>query len=205
MIEAHVYSLPAINTGYRPGSCTVAPDEALIERIAAGDGQGMRALFARHNVRVFRFVLNIVRDRALAEEIVGDVFFDVWRQAGQFDARAKVSTWLLAIARHKAFSALRRRRVHEKLDDALAIEDPTESPEMVAQRKDRDEVLRHCIMKLSRSHREVLDLVYYHEKSIESVAEIIGIPLNTVKTRMFYARKCLAALLLEAGVDRAAL
>ena len=84
-------------------------DEALVRRIARGDQLAMRTLFARHQVRAYRFVLRIVRDEMLAEDVISDVFLDVWRQAGAFEGRATVSTWLLAIARNKAASALRRR------------------------------------------------------------------------------------------------
>ena len=88
-------------------------DEALIERIAAGDKLAMQVLFARHQVRVYRFVLRLVRDQSVADELVGEVFLDVWRQAGRFEARSTASTWLLAIARYKALSALRRRTDQE--------------------------------------------------------------------------------------------
>src|SRR5580700_9061522 len=117
--------------------------------------------------------------------------------------RARVSTWLFAIARHKAMSALRRRRMHENLDQAVDIADPSENAEVTLQKTDRDKVIGHCLTKLSHDHREVLDLAYYHEEPIDSVATILGIPMNTVKTRMFYARRHLAALLAEAGIDRA--
>src|SRR5438046_4463079 len=85
------------------------PDAALIRSIAAGDKHAMQILFARHNVRVFRFLLRFVGDTSAAEDLVSDVFLDVWRQASRFQARSQVSTWLLAIARNKALSALRRR------------------------------------------------------------------------------------------------
>jgi RNA polymerase sigma-70 factor, ECF subfamily len=205
MIEAHIHSPPAMAARSRPAIRQVASDEALIGRIAGRDTHAFQALFARYNVRVFRFVLGKVKDQTLADDLIGEVFFEVWRNAHRFEGRAAVSTWLLAIARHKALSALQSRRVHEELDEALAIEDPSDSPEAAAQRADRDEVLRSCLLKLSQSHREILDLVYYHEEPIESVAKIVGIPINTVKTRMFYARKHLAALALEAGIDRSAL
>ena len=83
-----------------------------------------------------------------------------------------------------------------------AIEDPADDPETVIQKKDKGAALRECLTKLSAEHREVIDLVYYHEKSVEEVAEIVGIPENTVKTRMFYARKRLSELLKAAGIDR---
>ena len=178
-------------------------DEALIGRIATGDKVAMQVLFARHHVRVYRFVLRLLRDQTKAEDLISEVFLDVWRQAGKFEARSAVSTWLLAIARYKALSAL-RRRPDEELDEetAAAIEDPGDDPETALGKKDKGEILRKCLTALSPEHREIIDLVYYHEKSVEEVAEIVGIPENTVKTRMFYARKRLAELLKAAGVDR---
>ncbi len=178
-------------------------DEALIGRIATGDKVAMQVLFARHHVRVYRFVLRLVRDQTKAEDLISEVFLDVWRQAGKFEARSAVSTWLLAIARYKALSAL-RRRPDEELDEeaAAAVEDTADTPEVALEKKDKGEILRKCLTALSPEHREIIDLVYYHEKSVEEVAEIVGIPENTVKTRMFYARKRLAELLKAAGVDR---
>jgi RNA polymerase sigma-70 factor (ECF subfamily) len=131
------------------------------------------------------------------------VFLDVWRQAGRFEGRSAVSTWVLAIARFKALSAL-RRRPDEELDEetAGAIEDPTDDPEMSLEKKNKSVLIRKCLTGLSADHREIIDLVYYHEKSVEEVAEIVGIPENTVKTRMFYARKKLAELLKAAGIER---
>ena len=178
-------------------------DEALIGRIAAGDKLAMQVLFARHHVRVYRFVLRLVGDPSRAEDLISDVFLDVWRQADRFEARSQVSTWLLAIARYKALSAL-RKRLDEELDEetAAAIEDTGDTPEVAMQKKDTSQILRKCLTKLSAEHREIIDLVYYHEKSVEEVAEIVGIPEATVKTRMFYARKKLAELLKAQGIER---
>lgn len=178
-------------------------DEVLIGRIAAGDRLAMQVLFARHQVRVYRFVLRLVGDPTLAEDLINDVFLDVWRQAGRFEARSQVTTWLLAIARFKALSALRRRPDEELNEEtAAAIEDTSDDPEAAIQKKDKGVLLKKCIEGLSPEHREIIDLVYYHEKSVEEVAKIVGIPENTVKTRMFYARKRLSELLKTAGVDR---
>jgi RNA polymerase sigma-70 factor, ECF subfamily len=182
--------------GFHPAaSAELSTDEKLIERIASGDQLAMRALFARHRLGVYRFVLRMVRDETSAEDLLSDVFFDVWRQAGRFEGRCAVSTWLFAIARFKAFSAL-RRRANVEFDDEMAatIEDPTDNPEIAFQRKRDGEVLRHCLMKLSPAHAEVVDLVYYHGKSVREAAQIVGVSDATVKTRMFYARKKLAEL-----------
>jgi RNA polymerase sigma-70 factor (ECF subfamily) len=170
-------------------------DETLIRRIAGGDQLAMRALVARHQVLLYRFLVRMVRDEALAEELLSDVFLDVWRHAEQFEGRATVSTWLLAIGRYKALSGL-RRRIEVELDDetAAAIADPTDDPEILLQKKHSGEVLRRCVTALSPAQGQIIDLVYYHEKSISEVAEIVGIPEATVKTRMFYARRKLAEL-----------
>jgi RNA polymerase sigma-70 factor (ECF subfamily) len=194
-----------VATADRPrGSVQETSDEALVLSIATGDKHALQILYGRHNVRVFRFVLRFLNDESAAEDLVSEVFFDVWRQASRFEARSQVSTWLLAIARNKALSALRRRST-EELDDEVAefIEDPADNPEVTMQKKQRSSVLAECLTQLSAAHREIIDLVYYHEKSIDEVAEIIGVPQNTVKTRMFYARKRIAELMNGKGLDRA--
>jgi RNA polymerase sigma-70 factor (ECF subfamily) len=178
-------------------------DETLIARIAGGDRLAMQVLFARHHVRVYRFVLRLVHNQATAEDLISEVFLDIWRQAGRFEGRSAVTTWMLGIARFKALSALRRRQ-EDELDEEMAerIEDRADDPETALAKKDQGAVLRQCLTGLSAEHREVIDLVYYHEKSVEEVAEIVGIPAATVKTRMFYARKKLSELLKERGVER---
>jgi RNA polymerase sigma-70 factor (ECF subfamily) len=178
-------------------------DEVLIARIAGGDRLAMQVLFARHHVRMYRFVLRLVRNEATAEDLISEVFLDVWRQAGKFEGRSAVSTWMLSIARFKALSALRRRPEAE-LDEETAerIEDEADDPETALAKKDKGALLRQALSSLSAEHREIIDLVYYHEKSVEEVAGIVGIPAATVKTRMFYARKKLSELLKEQGIDR---
>ena len=170
-------------------------DEVLIRRIANGDQLAMRSLFARHRLAIYRWLLRLVDDEALADDLLSDVFLDVWRKAGSFERRSSVSTWLLAIARHKALSA-RRRRTDVELNNDLAsmVADPADSPELVLEKKKREELLRHSMARLSPEHGEVIDLTYYHGKSIKEIAEIVGINEATVKSRTFYARKRLAQL-----------
>jgi RNA polymerase sigma-70 factor, ECF subfamily len=135
-------------------------------------------------------LLRLVGDEALAEDLLSDVFLDVWRQAAAFESRSSVSTWLLAIARHKALSA-RRRRPDVELDEKIAstVADPADDPEAVLEKKTRADLLRQSLARLSPEHGEIIDLVYFHGKSVKEVAEIVGIPEVTVKTRMFHARK----------------
>jgi RNA polymerase sigma-70 factor (ECF subfamily) len=172
----------AINAAARQGiiAAQATSDEMLLESIAQGGRSAMHILYSRHNVRVYRFILRMVRDTTTAED-------------------------LLSIARFKALTALRQRR-HEDIDqeDVLEIADEADTPEASLDRSNTSAILRACVAKLSPAHREIINLVYYHEKSVEEVGEIIGIPQSTVKTRMFYARKQLADLLKGAGVENMA-
>jgi RNA polymerase sigma-70 factor (ECF subfamily) len=176
-------------------------DEALVQLIADGDKRAMQVLYGRHNVRVYRFIVRLTGNTTLAEDLVSEVFLDVWRQADGFEAKCQVSTWLLAIARYKALSALRRRS-DDQLDDVMAetIEDTADDPETLVYNKDRSTLVQKCLAQLTPAHREVIDLVYYHEKSVDEVAQIVGVPAATVKTRMFYARNKMADLLKQSGV-----
>jgi RNA polymerase sigma-70 factor (ECF subfamily) len=178
-------------------------DDVLIREIALGNRQAMEVLYSRHNVRVYRFTLRITGNPALAEDIVSEVFLDVWRRADGFKANSQVSTWLLAIARNKALSAF-RRRVDQPLEDEkiATIEDLSDDPEVLVQNKERSAIMQKCLSQLSAAQREVIDLVYYHEKKVEEVAQIIGVPASTVKTRMFYARQRMGELLKVAGYSR---
>ena len=179
-------------------------DDTLVVQIAQRDKRALQQLYSRHHVRIYRFALRFLNDEAAAEDIVSEVFIDVWRQAERFEGRSQVTTWLLAIARNKALSLLRRRS-SEELDDEVAefIEDPSDNPEAAMLKSQRASMLQDCLTQLSPAHREIVDLVYYHEKSVEEVAEIISVPANTVKTRMFYARKRIGELMAAKGISRA--
>jgi RNA polymerase sigma-70 factor, ECF subfamily len=198
------YALRGEATARSKDVAVKVPDEALIASIAHGDKRAMQVLYARHSVRVFRFIVRLTGNASLAEDMLSEVFLYVWRRAEAFEAKSKVSTWLLAIARYKAISAMRRDR-DEPLDDAraAAVEDPADNAETVVHAQQRSALIRRCLTQLSPAHRQVIDLVYYHEKSVEEVAQVVGIPVSTVKTRMFYARARMAELLAEAGADRA--
>ena len=148
-------------------------DEALIARIARGDKQALKLLYGRHHVKVYRFALRLTNDEAAAEDVVSDVFL--------------------------------RARPHDPLDDHVAetIEDPADNPEATMQNEQRRVLLQDCLTQLSATHREIVDLVYYHGKKIEEAASILGVPLNTVKTRMFHARKRLGELIAARALTRA--
>ena len=175
-------------------------DEALIQAIAKGDRPAMQTLYRRHHVRIYRFILRLTNDASSAEDLVSEVFIGAWRQAGSFRSKSQVSTWLLAIARNKALSALGRRRDEQLNDDAAdLIADPACDADTMIEDRERSAIIRKCLSQLSSDHREVIDLVYYHEKTVEEVAQIIHVPASTVKTRMFYARKRMEKFLTASG------
>jgi RNA polymerase sigma-70 factor (ECF subfamily) len=181
----------------------LSDDRLLVTRIAGGDQAALRGLLSLHQVRVFRFLARRLRNDALAEDLTNDVFTEVWLHAKSFEGRSNVSTWLLSIAHNRMVSALRKRR-EESWDEEKAqeIADDGDTPEVSAQKLDKGRIMRVCVERLSPAHREIVDLVYYHEQSIAEVSTILGIPEATVKTRMFYARKQLSELLKAAGIDR---
>jgi RNA polymerase sigma-70 factor (ECF subfamily) len=177
-------------------AATETSDTDLLDAIAAGDRVAMYVLYARHNAKVYRFALRILDDEAAAEEVVNDVFFDVWHYAASFEVKSQVSTLLLAIARTKAISVVRGRS-EAQLDENFAstTDDSAGDSEETTDKKGRSALLQRSLKHLSPAHREVIDLVYYHEKSIGEVAEILNTAENSVKTRMFDARKRLSELL----------
>jgi RNA polymerase sigma-70 factor, ECF subfamily len=177
-------------------------DKTLIAKIASGNRLAMQVLFARHHTRIYRFILRVVGEAATADDLTSDIFLAVWRKAYRFERRSAASTWLLAIAHHKAIAELRRRRDPLPYGEDAPTSDSQDDPQTMFAAKRRGEILRNCLTRLSREHREIVDLVYYHEKSVPEVAEIVGIPRNTVKTRMFYARAKLAQLLAAHGAAR---
>jgi RNA polymerase sigma-70 factor, ECF subfamily len=126
-------------------------DDVLIKAIAAGNRPAMRLLYTRHHVRVYRFIVRLVTDAGLSEDLVSEVFIDVWSQAGSFQGHSQVSTWILSIARFKALTARRRRR-DVQLDDSSTkmIADTAYTPEQAVLNNDRNAQLRSCIAGMSR-------------------------------------------------------
>ena len=178
-------------------------DRELVERVAKGDRAAVRLLFMRHHARVYRFAARQTGSETMADDIANEVFLELWRQAPAFEGRSEVSTWLLGIARFKALSMLRKKReatIDE--DDAAAIPDTSDTPEVAVMKDDKATALRRMVNALPGEHRTVIDLAYYHAKSVTEIADILSIPVATVKTRMFYARKKLGEALKAAGFER---
>lgn len=184
---------------------TTQDDQSLIEAVADGDRIAFQTLYQRHHDRILSFLIGMVGDRAQAEDVLNEVFLAAWRSAGRFEGRSQPLTWLMSIARNQAISALRKQReVTGIIDDVTYnLADDGETPDAYVERRAQADVLRGCINKLSPAHRAIVDLVYYQEYSVSEAARILSVPPNTVKTRMFYARKKLSGILEVQGLAAA--
>jgi RNA polymerase sigma-70 factor (ECF subfamily) len=180
-----------------------AVDEcALIAQVAARDMDAFEALYRRYQARLQRFVHRVVRRPALADEVVDDSMLVVWSKAGGYDGSCKPSTWIFAIAYRQALKALRR------VDDAVEFANEPEAdpslygPDAVVQQQELQARIRRALDALSVEQRAVIELTYYQGYSCAETARIVDCPVDTVKTRMFHARRRLKPLL-EPGREEA--
>lgn len=164
--------------------------------MAAGDRDAFGALYERYQRPVFGYIVKLVRDGGRAEELTQEVLLEVWRRAGTWEARGAVSTWIFGIAHHKALNDLRRRR-ETALDEEEAerVADDTMGPVERVESKDAAQRLKRLLDRLTPEHRAVLELTYYQGFSIQQIAEALGCPESTVKTRAFYARQRLKEMM----------
>ena len=188
----------------QPGRSNEDDELSLISRVAVGDVEAFKTLHQDYQTRLFAYSMKMLGDVGSAEELCNDVMLDVWRQAGQFKGKSKLSTWIFGIARYKALNTLRRkgRRINVTLEQAAKTADARPDPEKTAERRDTREKLEAALRTLSQEHREVIESTFYHEFSYEEIAQIMKCPVGTVKTRMFYARHKLRAWLSEMELYR---
>ena len=192
---------PAHRTALQTGE---APEDfALLDRVARGDMSAFESLFHRYCPRLRRFLGRRARRPQLVEEILNDTMFVIWRKAGTFDARSKASTWILGIALRRALKAAERSDRAFKLD-SQEVPTPVETgPEEHFSRTELRAHLDSALRRLSPEHRAVVEMTYFEGRSCREIATIVGCPVDTVKTRMFYARRRLKALLADRGEDAA--
>jgi RNA polymerase sigma-70 factor, ECF subfamily len=167
-------------------------ESALLAAVAAGDQPAFERLYGLYEGRVYQYVRTLVYDAALAEEIVGDTMMAVWRVAGTFARTSRVSTWIFGIARHKSLDALRRRgrrQCEVALEGAADLPGTGESPVDNLNRKQAASLTQRALTVLSRDHQEILRLVFFEELPYEDIAVLLSIPVNTVKTRVYYAKQ----------------
>lgn len=178
----------------------------LVQRIGQGDRQAFEQLFRSFGERVFRYAYRLISSQTKAEEVTNDVMLEVWKSAPKFEGRSKVSTWILGITRHVALNAVRRKEFDTvDIDDAPEpVAEISATPAVEQDRKRVREELVSALGKLSPEHRDVVELTFFHGCSYQEIADIVGCPPNTVKTRMHHAKKLLLGHLSQAGLDPSA-
>ena len=174
-------------------------EAGLLAEVARGDREAFRELYDLTARSVYFFLYRMVQEEALAEDLQVEVFAQVWKGADRFQGRSKVKTWILGIARNLAMNALRKRRYHLDIDDCHGLADETLPDPDAA---DRKRCLGRAMTELSDKHREVLDLVFYQQMNYNEIGELLSVSVNTVKTRVFYAKDALKKALERMGVGK---
>lgn len=179
----------------RPGPVTANAGELrLLVRVSQGDRQAFQELYVAYHRRLARFLTRLTHGYPIAEEIINDTMYVVWCKAGEFRGQSQVSTWIMGIAYRQALKALKResnaaRVPLEESDEELTTVDATQRTEEL------HEWIGEALARLSFEQRMVVELTYYMGLSCEEISSIMNCPLNTVKTRMFHARRKLRATL----------
>jgi len=164
--------------------------ERLLERIAAGSNEAMADFYRQFESKVYAFALRKLNDPHASADIVNEVMMAVWQGADRFQANAKVSTWLLGITHNKVIDRIRKnvRNESEELNDSMPDTDNTAAVDLVARAEDAKR-LNECMERLSQAHREVVHLAFFEDLTYGEIANIVGCPEGTVKTRMLHAKQ----------------
>lgn len=174
-------------------------EKALLARIVERDADAFESLYRAYYPRLFGYLFRILRRTDTVEEVLNDVMMVVWRQAERFRGDSRISTWIFGIAYRQAMKSIRRIRSQpillEPEDRLLSIESKDAEDDFIEQ--ELRLTLNAALEQLSPKHRSVVELTYYYGYSYPEIAAIIGCPENTVKTRMFHARRKLQSLLPE--------
>jgi RNA polymerase sigma-70 factor (ECF subfamily) len=195
--------------GHAAASSHASQDEdlKLIRAIAQGDRRGFETLYYRYAPRLGRYLFRLLRQREAVEEAINDVMMVVWQSAARFEATSRLSTWLFGIAHNKALKSLARssargREVPLDIDEASDDNGPADpvNPEWTLIGRQLGQALASALDELSAEHRAVIELAFCEDCSYQEIAVITDCPVNTVKTRMFHARRRLAQLLATRGM-----
>jgi RNA polymerase sigma-70 factor (ECF subfamily) len=169
-------------------------ERELLRRVSAGDRDAFRDLYLRYHRRLARFLTRLLHRYADAEEIINDTLWIVWQRAGEFRNASRVSTWIMGIAYRRALNMIRRASTHERIMTLETADVETSVSDSAQALEDRQR-LDAALALLPLEQRLVLEFTYYLDHSCEEIAEIMECPINTVKTRMFNARRKLRVIL----------
>jgi len=193
------------NSRSTPPAPAALEDTILLEEIAGGDRQAFKTLYIKYQPRLIKFCSRLLKnDISIAADVADEALIEVWRSAGSFSGKSLPSTWIHSIARFRTIAYLRKNKEVLLDDDSASInlEDTSLSAEDNIFINDRNDQLIEGLGKLSNKHREIIELVYFRELSIKDISAMLAISDNTVKTRMFYARKHLKSILTAAGINK---
>ncbi len=168
-------------------------EKRLVEQVAAGDSTAFRQLYDLSYGRVARYVQKVVSDNSLTDDILVQTYMVVWQKSATFKGDGRITTWLIGIARNIMFREFRKIKKYEPFDEEHGAAD-TKS-QFKVEIESTNAALKAALQTLKMKHREILELVFYQEFSYVEVAELIGIPVNTVKTRVFHAKQALKDVL----------
>ena len=188
-------------SGFTAGDRSDEPldERRLLTRIAEGDRGEFEKLYRAYYPRLFGYLFRLIRDAGAVEETLNDVMLAVWRQAGQFRGDSRVSTWIFGIAYRQAMRSVRRTKSQPLLvepEDHLLPVDSRDAETETLESELRL-TLNAALEQLTPEHRAVVELTYYYGYSYADIGRIVGCPENTVKTRMFHARRKLRSLVPE--------
>ena len=172
-----------------------------IAQIAAGDRDAFERLYNTYAQRLFRYLFTMIGNAGTSEELTNDVMVAAWKGAGTFRGESRISTWLFGIARYKALNVVRQTQpLTVDVEIASEVAASGEGPQDVVQRHSLEMSVRSALQELTPEHREVVELTFYQGLSYQEIADIMLCPVNTVKTRMFYAKKKLQEVLGREGI-----
>ncbi|HVY80843.1 MAG TPA: sigma-70 family RNA polymerase sigma factor [Steroidobacteraceae bacterium] len=176
---------------------SAADDLVLLGRVAEGDRDAFRRLYSHYHRRLHRFLMRLTRERQVTEEVINDTMMVVWQHAADFRGASRVSTWILGIAYRRALKTLERARNTSAQDVIVATATMPDGAllDALSQGTETHDWIDAALAQLSSEHRMVIELAYFLGLSCEEIAEIVGCPLGTVKTRMFYGRERLRQVL----------
>lgn len=177
--------------------------EDLLKLVSKGDERAFRALYEKTYKMVFAYIYRLCRNHKLAEDIMCKTYVEVWKSASKFKGESKVETWILGIARNITFREFKIKSMLEKTEFELNENLPShKDPFSQYAETELIFLLKEAINKLPVKYREVLDLVFFHNLKYEEISKILKIPINTVKTRVFLAKKKLKEILNKMGVKK---
>jgi RNA polymerase sigma-70 factor, ECF subfamily len=175
-------------------------EQRLLARIAGGEQEALVTFYQRYQRPLFVYLLRLLRDAGLAEEVLQDVIVAIWQGAASFGGRSRVSTWVFGIAHHQAAQAMRRRALPQgSPEEYAALEDEEQDAGRVTFALALQEDLEAALEQLPPIHREALELVLAHGFSYEEAAMITAVPVGTVKSRVNQARRLMQRALVERG------